>query len=1045
MYENISQVDFPKLEESILSFWKEKDIFKKSLQQRKSGKRFIFYDGPPFATGLPHYGHLLASTIKDIIPRYQTMRGRYVERRFGWDTHGLPVEMEMQKELGLPSSSAILDYGVGRFNEACRSIVLRYSKEWKKIISRLGRWVDFENDYKTMNLSFMESTWWVFKTLFDKGLIYEGYKVLPYSWKAATTLSNFEANLNYKDIQDPSISVKFKIKGERKYFIAWTTTPWTLISNLALCVHPTMRYVEISVKATKEILYLSKSRLPAYFESEKEYQILTEMPGKALAGRSYEPLFDFALKANIAHEACFKVLTDPYVTDSEGSGIVHQAPAYGEEDYRICTKAGIPVFDPVDGDGNFIQSIHFIAGKNIKEADKMIIKEIKAKGLLFKQEVLQHSYPFCWRTDTPLIYKASPTWFVKVEAIKEKMLHNNQSIHWVPGHIKQGRFGKWLENAKDWDIGRNRFWGTPLPIWKSKDADVLCFGSVKALEEASGKKISDIHKHFVDAIVIEKEGKTYRRISSVLDCWFESGAMPYAQNHYPFENQETLEKHFPADFIAEGLDQTRGWFYTLLVLSTCIMEKPPFENVIVNGLILAEDGKKMSKRLKNYPDPVSILSQYGADALRMYMIDSAVVRAESLRFSESGVKEVLKSILLPLWNSFSFFTTYANIDQWDSHGAKPERYGSLENQLDRWILSYLEQLNEEICEAMDEYALQRSVPPLVKFIDRLTNWYIRRSRRRFWKSENDLDKEQAYFTLYTVLHKVSLLAAPFMPFVTDKIYRVLTQGLAKESVHLEDYPKANPARRDKKLEKEMEGVEQIVKLGRSLRARHKLKVRQPLAEIVVITKNAGLAASLKANRSTILDELNIKEMTFSENEADFVHLSAKADFKALGKKLGPKMKAVAASVSNLNRQAMEQFQQKGFIEINLEDEVIKLGADELIIVREEKEGHVALSAEEVTVILNTKLSHVLITEGIIRDVVNRVQKKRKEENLNYTDRMNLNIKCDASVKDAIERHMDYLKKETLCEELLFADVAQSNWASGELENKELFFKIKKKE
>ena len=1111
MFQSIdNRQHFPELEKEILEIWQKQDIFQKSIKDKSGSdkkKEFIFYDGPPFATGLPHYGHLLASIIKDIIPRYQTMQGRKVNRRFGWDCHGLPVEMEMQTQLGLKSGQDIINHGIDKFNEACRKIVLRYTSEWEKTIRRIGRWVDFENDYKTMGLNFMESIWWVFKSLYDKELIYQGFKVLPYSWKAGTSLSNFEANLNYKDAQDPAITVKFPVVGERDtYLLAWTTTPWTLISNLALCVNENIEYVKISItifkynnektkiKEDESFYYLAKNiyneqfitrwlmmndkddykkitdeflydgeymlgEIPNIYDGEgmhgdrivvarkcKEEELLRDLldivdysdlntfvfsDNKSiikislidkevdLTNKTYTPLFPYTEKSIDTRKA-YPVLSDDFVSDTEGTGIVHLAPAYGEDDYRVGKQNGIGLYDAVDENGNFKKEIGFVAGMNVKEADKEIINQLKKENLLFKHETINHSYPFCWRTDTPLIYKAIGTWFVKVENLKENMVSNNQTTHWVPGHIKEGRFGKWIENAKDWDIGRNRFWGTPIPIWKSDEGDVLCFGDIKSLEEMSGESIRDLHKHFIDKITFTHQGKTYRRVSQVLDCWFESGSMPYAQNHYPFENKALFEKNFPADFIAEGLDQTRGWFYTLSVISSGLMGKKAFKNVIVNGLILAEDGKKMSKRLKNYPDPNYIIDTYGADALRLYLISSGVVSGEYLKFSEEGVKDVLKSIILPLWNSFSFFVSYANIDNIDGYDYR-SLSSDLKNPLDRWILSYLEQLNEEIIEAMEKYELKKSVPPIVVFVEKLTNWYIRRSRRRFWKSENDDDKKQAYYTLYSVLLKLSKLIAPFVPFLSEKIYLVLTQNKGKESVHLENYPKPNANKREPSLESEMREVERAVVLGRSLRSRHQLKIRQPLSEMIIITKNEFKKSHFAKpeNIAVILDELNIKHLSLSDNEESFLILSAKANFKTLGKKMGSRMKEVANVVAKLKASDLAILEKAGGFSIKVGKEEVILNRKDVLIQRSQKEGRVALNEDDITVVLNTELSSTLIEEGLARDFVNRIQKERKEMNLQYTDRVQLKCIADPSLKEALNNFSDYIQKEVLANDFVF--------------------------
>ncbi|MGK5092464.1 isoleucine--tRNA ligase [Deltaproteobacteria bacterium TL4] len=1010
MKEVSNKIQFPELEKEVLSFWKEHQTFQKSIDQRPRSKQFVFYDGPPFATGLPHYGHLLAGTIKDVIPRYKTMRGFRVERRFGWDCHGLPVEYEVEQKLELQGRPDIEAFGIPQYNEECRSIVLRYTSEWRNTVERMGRWVDFDNDYKTMDRSFMESVWWVFAQLWKKGWIYEGFKVLPYSWRVSTPVSNFEANLNYKDIQDPSVTLKFKAKDEENaYFLAWTTTPWTLPSNLALCTGPDVAYVKIRDKQEGTLYYLGKSRVGDYFE-EGNYELLAEFKGMALRGRTYVPLFDFA-QGRVDLTKAFKILVDEYVSDESGTGIVHQAPAFGEDDLRICQKAEIPVFDPVDSEGRFKEYMGFIAGENIKDADKLIIRRLKEEGQLFKQETIQHSYPFCWRTDTPLIYKAISTWFVNVEAIKDEMVANNQQIHWVPQHIRDGRFGKWLENARDWAISRNRFWGTPLPIWKSEEGEILCFGSVSDLEEAVGQKLEDLHKHFVDDLVIERKGKIYRRVPEVLDCWFESGSMPYAQQHYPFSDKEAFESNFPADFICEGLDQTRGWFYTLIVISTALFNKPAFHNVIVNGLVLAEDGKKMSKRLKNYPDPNEMLDQYGADAIRLYMLNSVAVRADDLKFSERGLIETTRSLLLPLWNALSFLNTYALLDHWEPTATNLEI--TLNNPLDRWILSRLHGLIQEVRTHMDVYELNKSVSPFVGFIELLTNWYIRRSRRRFWKSEQGSDKNEAYATLYQVLMGLSQVIAPFIPFIAEAIYQRLRPEDAPESVHLASFPEYEEKFRDFQLEKEMDLILSAVNMGRALRNKHQLKIRQPLPRVYLITKDSSVQNILLELAGLITDELNIKEVQITGNEEELVLLSAKPNFKVLGPRLGGKMRQVAQQVTQFDLKTIRRIQQGETIELQIDGEILTLTLADVLIQRQQKEGLLVETDNHLTVALDTTLTEDLIQEGFAREFVNKVQNMRKTQQLEVDDRINIRYKTSKPLHLALTLFSEFVRVETL--------------------------------
>ncbi len=1017
MFKEVSNnINFPSMEEKILKFWEKKDIFKSSMKNRKDNSEFVFYDGPPFATGLPHYGHILASIIKDIIPRYKTMKGYFVDRRFGWDCHGLPVENEMEKELELEGKKEIEEYGIDKFNEACRSIVLRYTKEWEKTIIRAGRWVDFGNQYRTMDLDFMESIWWVFKTIWEKNLIYEGNKILPYCPRCATPLSNFETNQGYKDTQDPAITVRFKVKTKpNTYILAWTTTPWTLPSNLALAAGPDIDYVK--VKDGDDFYILAEALLGSYYKKSTDYEIVERIKGSKLKNIEYEPLFSYF--AELSSKGAFRVILGDFVSTEDGTGIVHIAPGFGEDDATVGKENYLPVVCPVDEEGRFTDEITDYKGIRVKDADKAIIKQLKTEGKCIKHSTFVHSYPHCWRCDTPLIYKAISTWFVRVEKIKDKMLKSNSQIYWMPEHIKDGRFGKWLEGARDWAISRNRYWGNTIPVWRCADCGELkCIGSVSELKELSGEKINDIHKHFVDQIEIDCprcQGKM-QRVPEVFDCWFESGAMPYAQNHYPFENKKNFERHFPADFIAEGLDQTRGWFYTLIVLSTALFEKPAFKNVIVNGLVLAEDGKKMSKRLKNYPEPNYILHTYGADALRLYLMNSPVVKAEDLRFSEDGIKEVLRSILIPLWNSYSFFVTYANIDKWripKNKDIQPQ------NELDVWVISRLQKLIRDVTENMNNYDLQKSIDPIVEFIDQLTNWYIRRSRRRFWKSENDDDKMMAYFTLYTVLIELSKVLAPFIPFVSDEIYRNLSTRTMEDSVHLCDFPEYNESKINSEIEKRMELVMDAVSMGRSLRQKHQLKIRQPLKAIHLVTKNESEKQILNEMMNLIIEELNVKDVIFDDKEEKLVEISAKANFKTLGPRYGKQVGKISKEISSLTLDQIRTIEESGQTKITIDGDEIELTVDDILINRQEKEGLVVANKGSLTVALDSNLTEELISEGFARDFVNKVQNMRKEADFEVMNRIIVYYNCDEKLNKAILANETYIRAETLSNKLAF--------------------------
>ncbi|MCX6104049.1 MAG: isoleucine--tRNA ligase [Proteobacteria bacterium] len=1019
-----SDVHFPSLEEAILKFWKENSLIEKGLKANEGKEPFVFYDGPPFATGLPHYGHILAGTLKDIVPRYWVMKGRYVERRWGWDCHGLPVEFEVENELGLHGHRDVEKYGVAKFNEACRSIVMRYTKEWEEVITRTGRWVDFENKYRTMDTPFMETVWWVVKQLWEKNLIFEGHRVMPYSWRISTPLSNFEAGLNYKEVQDPALTVRFKSVTKNRYFLAWTTTPWTLPSNLALAVNAEVDYVEIKEIATTEHYVLAESRLPAYYKLENEYEIVSKFKGKELENETYEPLFPhFKDKKS---EGAFRVLLGEYVTASDGTGLVHTAPAFGEEDFEICRKYKIPIVDPTDFEGKFTDEIPEFKGLNIKDADKEIIKYLKAKNAVVKHETLVHSYPFCWRSDTPLMNKAISTWFVRLEPLKEDLLKNNKKTRWVPEHLRDGRFGNWLENARDWNISRNRFWGTPIPIWRDEDGEMHCVGSIEELEKLTGKKVTDLHKHFIDDLTFKspKTGKLMRRIPEVLDCWFESGSMPYGQLHYPFENKEKLEKNFPAHFIAEGTDQTRGWFYTLSVIATALFNKPPFQNVIVNGLVLAEDGKKMSKRLKNYPDPKSILDNFGADALRAYLMSSPASHAEDLSFSEGGVKEVIRSVLLPLWNAYSFLVTYARADQWEPTQFKGESLDHLENDLDRWIISRLQSLVKNVEEKMEVYHLYEVVPQVIGFIDDLTNWYIRLNRRRFWGEEKTADKEAAYATLYSTILEFSKILAPILPFITEEIYQNLrVKNKSPDSVHLCAYPEQKQGRIFQELEVQMALIQNVVSMGRNARNTNKLKTRQPLRELLVITKNPEDKKAIEKYREIISTELNMKKVSFTSDEAKWVSFSAKPNAKILGPRLGQKMKSISQKIRELTPEAVEKLESDGFLEMEGE----KVFPAEVILDRQPKQEGVIQTMGSITVWIDTKLDLGLIQEGQARELVNRIQKLRKDLNFEVVDRINVAFETSEELQQAFQIHRGYIMSEVLAAE--FAPKTKAAWSA----------------
>lgn len=1017
------KTNFPEIERRLLEFWKTHQIFEKSLEQNTE-KEFVFYDGPPFATGLPHYGHLLAGTLKDIVPRYWSMKGYRVDRRFGWDCHGLPIENEVEKQLGISGRPGIEAFGIPKFNETCRSIVLRYTQDWEKTVTRMGRWVDFKNDYKTMDLDYMESIWWVFRKIWDMGLIYEGYKVQPLCPRCGTPLSNFEVNLGpqekdqsgksgHKRLQDPSITIRFKAKAEDAYFYAWTTTPWTLPSNLALAVGPDIVYAKIKTK--NEVAYLAKDRLSDYFKDESEYELLEEKKGKELGGMSYEPLLPYFKETPNA----FRVLVADYVTLGDGTAIVHQAPAFGEDDYQTCQAAGIGLVNPVDMQGCFEAEVIDFAGRFCKDADKDIIKFLKDQGKIVKHDTLVHAYPHCYRCETPLIYKAISTWFMKIDPIKEALIANNQSIHWVPETIKEGRFGNWLKNARDWNLSRNRYWGNPLPVWKCSNSDcqeVHCVGSRSELEELTGQKINDLHKHFMDLLEFpcKKCNAKMIRIPEVLDCWFESGAMPYAQCHYPFENKKHFEKNFPADFIAEGLDQTRGWFYTLLVLSTALFEKPAFKNVIVNGLILAQDGKKMSKRLKNYPEPEYILETYGADALRAYLINSPVVRADDLKFDEENLKLVLRSVIIQLFNSYSFFVTYALIDQFKPDSKRPRS----DQDLDKWILSKLHHLIQEVNEQMNQYNLYKVVPALEDFIENLNNWYIQRSRRRFWKAGSDEDKEKAYQTLYEVLTSFCHVLAPFLPFICEEIYQNLVRQIQPEaplSIHLCRFPEAEKSLIQDDVLRYMETIQKVVALGRSLSKQQKRKIRMPLSSITIVVDGEEARLYVQKMSYLIAEALNVKEVRIIPDESELVHLSAKPNFRVLGKRYGKRMKEAQQLISELSAPQMKTLLNNGSIEILGES----LTKEDIELVRTEKEGLTVMTDQGVTIAMNFQVTPALVSEGNANELVRCIQSERKEMDLEVLDKIHLHLGVPENLQNDFSHFQEYVLSETQAIEMSF--------------------------
>ena len=1070
MYKPVDpKADFPKQEEEVLKYWNENKIFEKSISQREGAEEYVFYDGPPFATGLPHFGHFIPSTIKDIIPRYQTMKGKKVERRFGWDCHGLPVENLIEKELGINSKHEIEEYGIDKFNDKCKASVLKYTAEWRQTITRLGRWVDFDHDYKTMNPDYMESIWWVAKSLWDKGLIYEGKYILPYCPRCATVLSTHELAQGYKEKQDPAVTIRFKVTkapvgvndpemtNGKTYFLAWTTTPWTLPSNLGLCMGPDVVYVKLLDKESGDYYIMAEARISAYYKDPKDYEIIYKHTGKEFIGAEYEPLFPYFARlkdpkvcAEESKQKCekgaFRMFNADYVSTEDGTGIVHIAPAFGEEDHKVFAGSGVPEVEPLDAECKFTKEVSDYEGIFVKDADKAIMERLKKEGKLVKRDTVNHQYPHCWRCSSPLIYRGIGSWFVKVADHHESLLKANSQIKWQPAHIKDGRFGKWLAGSRDWAVSRNRYWGNPIPIWRCDDPEcknMLCVGSREELKELSGVYPEDLHKQYVDKITIpcKKCGGTMHRIPEVFDCWFESGSMPYAQQHYPFENKEYFESHFPANFISEGLDQTRGWFYTLTILASHLFDKPAFQNCVVNGLVLASDGRKMSKSLRNYTDPNEVINKFGSDALRLFLIHSPVVKADDLRYSDDGVRDVIKNIILPLWNSYSFFVTYANIDNVQPTGHLFDNKNP-SNPLDAWLLSITQKLVLDVTNGLDDYDLSGAVDPIVAFIDELNNWYIRRSRRRFWKSENDTDKTEAYEALYIALKTFCQVAAPFIPFITEEMWQNLKNDSDKESVHLTDYPVYNEKWHNKELEFKMATVQKAVSMGRSLRNTFNLKNRQPLASVALVTRNQDEKKVLAEMEDSIREELNVKKVEFHDREDELVEYSAKANFKVLGKELGPKMKAAAGIIQTLTSEQIQSILEGTALTIDVDGTVVELTEEKVIVERSEKDGLKVLNEGTLTVGLDSKITDELKKEGYVRDLVRGIQNLRKESGLNVTDRIKLSVSGDQELKSAFDMFESFVCGEVLASSANFVS-SLSNATEVESEDKKWSILIEK--
>ena len=1013
------QPNFPAIETETLKFWQEDNTFVASVEQHPAtgdaSNEFVFYDGPPFANGLPHYGHLLTGFVKDAVPRYQTMRGKRVERRFGWDCHGLPAEAEAERQLGISGTQAITDYGIDKFNDYCKVSVLQYTADWERYVTRQARWVDFTNDYKTLDTSYMESVMWAFKALWDKGLIYEGFRVLPYSWALETPLSNTETRMDdaYKMVQDPALTVAFVLESGDN-LLAWTTTPWTLPSNLALAVAPDVDYVR--VRHDDKVYVLAEARLAAYAKELDGAEVLGTVRGSELVGQRYAPLFPYFAD----HAGAFRVFGGDFVTTEDGTGVVHMAPGFGEDDYQVCKDNGIELVVPVNSRGEFTQEVSDYAGIQVFEANPLIIRALKERGVVLRHETYDHSYPHCWRTGKPLIYKALSSWFVNVTAVKDRMVALNQEIRWVPEHLKDGSFGKWLENARDWNISRNRFWGSPIPVWRSDNPEyprIDVYGSVAELERDFGVKVADLHRPVVDDLVRpnpdDPTGKSMmRRVPEVLDCWFESGSMPFAQVHYPFENQEWFEQHNPGDFIVEYIGQTRGWFYTLHVLATALFDRPAFSTCVSHGIVLGADGQKMSKSLRNYPDPMGVFDSYGADAMRWYLLSSSILRGSDFAVTEEGIRDTVRQVMLPMWNSWYFLSLYANAE-----GKSGKVDYSSDNVLDTYIFSKLHHLVNDTTVSMDAYDLFNACQQVRTFLDVLTNWYIRRSRNRFWAGD-----QQAIDTLHTVLDVLTRVAAPLLPLITEQVYIGLT---GNRSVHLTQWPVAADIPVDNELVVVMDQVRDVCSTTLSLRKSHSRRVRLPLASLTVASP---LALGLQPFVSIITEEVNVREVKLTADVAGVARHELQVVPAALGPRLGGDTQKVIVAVKKGDWKQQGDVVVAGGYELQPHEYQLKLLA---AVGDAESTASSALPDGLGVVLLDIALTPELLAEGTARDIVRIVQQTRREADLAVSDRIHLILGLPDEVAQQVAPFTDYICAETLAERLSFnADASRTTDLDG---------------
>lgn len=1012
MYQKVStDLNFVQREKEVEKFWKDNDIFKKSMEQKKQGETYTFYDGPPTANGKPHIGHVLTRVIKDMIPRYRTMKGKMVPRKAGWDTHGLPVELEIEKKLGISGKEQIEEYGVEKFVKECKDSVFTYVSMWEKMTNQIGYWVDMENPYVTYHNPYIESVWWALKQMWDKGLLYEGHKVMPYCPRCGTALSSHEVAQGYKDVKDLTCIAKFKVEGEdNKYILAWTTTPWTLPSNLALCINKAYTYIE--AKVGDEILILAKDLADKVLG--EDYEIVREFSGAELLGTKYEQLMPFGKVEGKA----FEVIHGDYVTLSDGTGIVHIAPAYGEDDSLVAKANGITFINLVDREGRFVEDVTPWAGKFVKKCDEVICKWLEENNKLFKSEKHLHSYPHCWRCDTPLLYYPKESWFVAMTTLRDKLLENNNKINWYPDNIRTGRFGKFLENVIDWGISRDRYWGTPLPIWECECGHKECIGSIAELEEKGINVPDDIelHKPYIDNVHLkcEKCGKEMTRTNEVIDCWFDSGSMPFAQLHYPFENKELFDQNYPAQFISEAVDQTRGWFYTLLAISTAIFDRNPFENCIVLGHVLDKKGLKMSKSKGNVVDPFEVLDAQGADATRWHFYTASAPWLPT-RFSIDDVGEAGRKFMGTLWNVYSFYVLYAELDQFN-----PLKYSEFvsENVMDKWIMSKLNTLVKDIDSMLDSYQITQAALAIESFTDELSNWYVRRNRGRYWSEELTDDKIGAYVTLYKVLTTLIKVAAPFVPFITENIYQNLVVGLdenAPESIHLCSWPEVDESAIDKNLEKEMDLAYTIVKLGRSARNGANIKNRQPLSKMLVSTDSLP-----EYYGEIITDELNIKAVEFGADLSTHVNFEIKPNLPVLGKAYGKLIPGIRKEIATKNQMELAQtIQNGGVVVINVNGTEIELNKENLLVTMQGLEGYAFAGEGSIGVVLDTHISEELKEEGHLREIISKIQNMRKDKGFEVADKIKLYVSDNEMLLDVIKKFNEVIKKETLTQEIVY--------------------------